>query len=397
MADVTTPAPEIEEEFQTDRVMTVVGAHFAHDSFSAFISTLLIPIKSNLGIGFGAAGNLAIFLQLPSLLNPFIGYLADKISLRYFIIFAPAITATLMSLMGNAPNYLSLVLLLLATGFSVSAFHAPAPALIGEVSGKYVGRGMSLFMAGGELGRALGPIAVVWAVSQFGLEGIWRLAFVGWAVSAILWWRLREVDARPAVKLTGGIPAKMRQRATAFFPPLTFLMFFRAAHLATLTTFLPLYMSDEAEVSFALAGASLTILEFAGVAGALATGTLSDKFGRINILSILLFSAPILTLIFLFLPTSFAIPMLILVGISAISTTPVIMAMVQDQFQDTRAFANGIYMALNFLVRAAGISLVGWLADRYGLQVTFVTASALAFLTLPPLWWLKQHFVEQNV
>ena len=157
MADVTTPAPEIEEEFQTDRVMTVVGAHFAHDSFSAFISTLLIPIKSNLGIGFGAAGNLAIFLQLPSLLNPFIGYLADKISLRYFIIFAPAITATLMSLMGNAPNYLSLVLLLLATGDSVTAFHAPAPALIGEVSGKYVRRGMSLFMAGGELGRALGP------------------------------------------------------------------------------------------------------------------------------------------------------------------------------------------------------------------------------------------------
>ena len=188
MADISTQAQTVDQEFQTEDVLTVVGGHLAHDTFSAFISTLLVPIRNTLEIGFGPAGNLSIFIQAPSLLNPFIGYLADKVSLRYFIILAPAITATLMSLLGNAPNYLSLVFLLLATGVSVAAFHAPAPALIGELSGKFTGRGMSLFMAGGEMGRALGPIAVVWAISQFGLDGMWRLAFVGWAVSAILWW-----------------------------------------------------------------------------------------------------------------------------------------------------------------------------------------------------------------
>ena len=80
------------DEMQTERVLTVVGGHFAHDSFSAFISPLLVPIRAQLGIGFGLAGNLSIFIQAPSLLNPFIGYLADRISLRYFIILAPAIT-----------------------------------------------------------------------------------------------------------------------------------------------------------------------------------------------------------------------------------------------------------------------------------------------------------------
>ncbi|MGB1254053.1 MAG: MFS transporter [Candidatus Promineifilaceae bacterium] len=396
MADIIKDLKSEEnEEFQTERVLTVVGAHFAHDSFSAFISPLLPLIRDKLSIGYGSAGNLAIWLQLPSLLNPFIGYMADKVNLRYFIILAPAVTATLMSLMGIAPTYLTLIFLLLATGFSVAAFHAPAPALIGEISGKYVGRGMSLFMAGGELGRALGPVAVVWAVGQFGLEGIWRLAFVGWAVSLILWFRLREIDGQQVAKKVQVVSAETRQRARRFFPPLTTLMLFRAAHLATLTTFLPLYMRDEAGASLWLAAASLTILEIAGVVGALATGTMSDKFGRINILSVLLFCAPIFTLIFIFLPTTFAVPMLILVGIAAISTTPVILAMVQDQFKDNRAFANGIFMALNFLARAAGIWIIGWLADNQGLQFTFTIASVAAFLTLPALWWLKQQYQER--
>ena len=74
-------------------------------------------------------GSLTIFTQLPSLLNPFIGYLADRISLRYFVILAPGVTATMMTMIGFAPNYFTLALLLLAVGVSIAAFHAPAPAM----------------------------------------------------------------------------------------------------------------------------------------------------------------------------------------------------------------------------------------------------------------------------
>ncbi|MCH2576080.1 MFS transporter, partial [Candidatus Poribacteria bacterium] len=73
------------------------------------------------------AGGLTIFTQIPSLLNPLIGYLADRMSLRYFVIFAPALTATLVSCLGLANNYLSLVLILLLAGVSVAGIHAPAP------------------------------------------------------------------------------------------------------------------------------------------------------------------------------------------------------------------------------------------------------------------------------
>ena len=57
-----------------------------------------------------------------------------------------------------------------------AAFHATAPAMIGRVSGRQVGLGMSLFMVGGELAYTLGPLLAVWAVPP----GLWMVIIVWW-------------------------------------------------------------------------------------------------------------------------------------------------------------------------------------------------------------------------
>jgi hypothetical protein len=40
------------------------------------------------------------------------------------------------------------------------------------ISGQQVGKGMSLFMAGGELGRTVGPLLATWAVTYLTLDGV---------------------------------------------------------------------------------------------------------------------------------------------------------------------------------------------------------------------------------
>ncbi len=144
------------QEFQMGQVIPIVAGHFIHDTYTAFVAPLLPVIIDKLSLSLTQAGSLTAFMQFPGLLNPFIGYLADNISLRYFVILAPAVSATLISSLGFADSYFALALILLVTGVSIAAFHAPAPAMIANVSGKQVGKGMSLFMAGGELGRTLG-------------------------------------------------------------------------------------------------------------------------------------------------------------------------------------------------------------------------------------------------
>jgi len=86
---------------------------------------------------------------------------------------------------------------------------------------------------------------------------------------------------------------------------------------------------------------------------------------------------------FLYAPSGLAAPLLVLLGLSAVSATPVILASVQDAFPDNRALANGTFMAMNFMVRAAGIYIIGLIADGAGLERAFLVAALVAFLGIP--------------
>lgn len=385
-----TDQSESEDIFHTEQVLTVAGGHFVHDAYTAFLPPLLPLLQERLGSSYAGVGSLAVFLQLPSLLTPFIGYLADRVSLRYFVILAPAITGMLMSSMGLTTNYGFLVLLFVAAGLSMAAFHAPAPAMIGRMAGRRVGMGMSVFMASGELGRTVGPLLVVAGVAWWGLAGIWRLAVIGWVISAILYWRLHRISAQPAAKQQNNL-REIAPRLWRVFSILGGMVVPQMCMAVAITTYLPTFMRDALGADLWLAAASLTILEGAGVVGALLTGTLSDRFGRRRVLVVLLTLAPLLLLAFLYAPGWLATPLLIALGLTAISQTPVKMAIVQDNFPHNRAVANGIFMLMNFVIRALAVWIVGLLADQIGLMDAFFWSGVAAFFSLPAVFWLPER------
>jgi FSR family fosmidomycin resistance protein-like MFS transporter len=249
---------------------------------------------------------------------------------------------------------------------------------------------MSIFMASGELARALGPIVAVAGVAWFGLDGIWRLAGVGWLMTAILYVRLRRVPA--SVRPAGGSNLEgFWAKARRIFPPLMWLIAGRALLLASLTTYLPIFMSDERAASLWLAASALTILQAAGVAGALASGTMSDRLGRRHILLVLSILAPMLLLGFIYGPAWLALPLLLALGVAAISPQPVVLALVQDQFPQNRALANGTYLAIAFLLQAAGIWAVGYLADHLGLTTAYTISAFVALAGIPAILFLPTH------
>src|SRR5512136_1163891 len=110
MTGLTSPAPLKAEQaerigFQMKRVLTIISAHFIHDTYSAFLAPLLPSLIEKLSLTYTQAGSLSATTQLPSILNPIIGYLDDKVDLRMLIILAPALSATTMSCLGLVPNY----------------------------------------------------------------------------------------------------------------------------------------------------------------------------------------------------------------------------------------------------------------------------------------------------
>ena len=187
MDTCTTPAPA-----------RFSAAHALHDTYTAFLSPLLPVFKTQLLLSNTQAGLLSVFLQGPSLAQPFIGHAADRSSLRYLVILAPAVAAVVMSVLGACLNYALLAALLLVAGLSSAGLHSVGPVMAGHLSGRSLGRGMGFWMVGGEIGRTLGPIVVVTAVTWLGLGGTPWLMLGGLAITGLLYARLRDVPGRAA-------------------------------------------------------------------------------------------------------------------------------------------------------------------------------------------------------
>jgi FSR family fosmidomycin resistance protein-like MFS transporter len=243
---------------------------------------------------------------------------------------------------------------------------------------------MSLFMAGGELGRTLGPIVAVSAVAAWGLEGVSRLIVIGWGSSLVLLWRFRGIHARPEARRIGsGLRADSR-RLLRLFLPILLVVFLRAFLETNLNTYLPTLLEGEG-ASLRFAGYSLSIFQGAGVIGALVSGTASDRFGRKR--TLLAASAISVVLMFVFLRTTgwLTIPVLILLGFATLAPQPVLLALVQDHVPDNRALANGIHLMVTFLVRSLVLVLIGMAGDAWGLRTAFYLSGGIALLALPAI------------
>lgn len=379
-------------KFEWSNVLALSFAHLMHDMYSSFLAPILPLLISKFGISYSLAGLLDVVRKLPSLLNPLIGIIADKICVKYFIIIAPTITAIVMSLLGVIPTYPLLLALVFVMGISSTIFHVPAPVLVKHVSGNRTGKGMSYYMLGGELARTLGPLLILGAISLWGLEGTWRLIPLGMAASIILFFKLgkikidkSEIDNKKKISgkdtIKGVLPLLISIAGFSCF---------RAMMKSSLTIFLPTFLNDKGDTIW-IAGISLAVLQFSGALGTLLAGSFSDKIGRKKSLIVIAISNPILMWLFLKINHVFVFPILIVMGFFLFASGPVLLALVQDTNSTRPAFLNGIYMLINFAFSSVAVFLTGVAGDLIGLEQTFYIATFLSIGSIPFVMFLPEN------
>ena len=364
--------------FTAGKVAVIAVGHAVSDTYSAFLPVLLPILIEKFALAKTGAGVLTLFGQLPSLLQPFIGYIADRRGLRIFVAATPAITAILMSFVGVAPSYILVAILLLVVGITSAMLHATGPVLTGRLSGDRLGMGMGYWMVGGEFGRALGPIMIASAITHLGVNNTPYISIFGILVSLIVYWQLRDVK-ESRVRTSENMHWKEAVHAMRpVLIPVAGIMILRSFSFVAVGTFLPTFLTENG-ASLILAGASLSVMEVAGVIGAFFGGAISDRVGRRVVMGVSMLLTPLF--IFLLLMTSgwVQFPVLMGLGLTSLALTPVVMAIVQESYPENRALANGIYMAINFTGMSLAAVVIGIIADAFDMNAAYIF-SAVAML-----------------
>ena len=159
-------------------VALLAASHAAADIPFSAVSALLPTIQSRFGLTESVLALLVATLSLgASMTQPLFGALADRVGPRLVGAAGVILSSALLALVGIAPSVWLVLGLLLTGGFASAAMHPAFASLARRTGGGRPSLAVSLYSAGGTLGVAIGPVAVLAVMSTLGLAGTpWLMA-----------------------------------------------------------------------------------------------------------------------------------------------------------------------------------------------------------------------------
>ncbi len=367
---VVSPHPSIDRGRPSAlRIAAVVAvAHAMNDAYAAFVPPLLPRIMDRLGLSIALAATVAMTYSIASsLLQPLLGYLADRYGRRAFLVAGPLLSGVFVSLLGWAPSFWTLIVILALGGLGSAAFHPPGASYAVRVGeGKGGGLRYSVFSFGGSAGYAVGPLVAVALVGWLGMKGLW-------------------VAMVPAILLTPAffiaLPSGRSERPAHPPPPPAEVLRLLAGPLGVVfgvsalmawaqRTFLTLepIIVDQMGGSEALGAVTLSAYLAAQAAGTVAGGYLADRMDRGRLL---------LGLCALALPAHLAAVGLspgspaglvgaALAGFFGMAVLPPVVVTAQEILPRSAAVGSGIVMGLAWATGSVGVLATGVFADVVG-------------------------------
>ncbi len=364
------------------------AAHFISDAYSSQIYPLLPLLGEKLALSTAQVFWLApLYAITSSILQPLYGIISDRYARRFFAVFAPTITAIFVSLIGLAPSYGMLIVILIGGGFGIGSFHPQGAAIASKASGDRRRIGMAVFSAVGTLGFAFGPFFITRFVSAFGLEKAHYTMFAGILISMVLYKFCppleREAHHTPVTESNTKPQSHLLIALRAAWKPLLMLYLItviRSGLQMTTNNYLP-FMLKEQGYGLNQIGNAITIFLMAGGIGGLIGGILAEKFsGRFVTLASGILAAPLMIGAFMTTGTVSLI-FLALGGFVLLSTIPVNVAMAQELAPGQTSTVSALMMGAAWGVGALAPQALRPIAQAQGFQKALIYASIATLLS----------------
>ena len=359
--------------------------HFIGDFFQSFVRPLLPVLADKFSLNLTQVGlitGIATFMAF--LIQPVFGYLADRYKTRVILLIGSFVGAICIPLVGIAP-YFGIVLLLIGLGSISSAiYHPTAAGMVSVYAGRRTGLSMSIFGLGGTLGFTLGPIVFAAYVTLWGLHRLPYLTVFGLLIFAILFVLLPAPDGAGAGHKQRDFFGSLRESIGGVWKPVLLIWsiaFSRAFVEQTLLTFIPVLTASEGH-SLVSVGSMLSLFTVGGSFSAIVCGHLVDRIGYkpVYLFSFAL-SSPFM-LWFIHGSGWMVYPIAFVSGFLLLATLFPAVALAQKIAPKGRSLASSIVIGLALGMAGILVPLAGMMADAFGIRPVL---SCIAFIPLAAL------------
>jgi FSR family fosmidomycin resistance protein-like MFS transporter len=372
------PSVPDQENFQWKSLAVLALAHLTTDIYVNFLPALMPLLIQKMNLSLALAGSLVTIRAIASFLTqPAVGYISDRTEMRLFVLFGPLVTGIFNGLLGIAPSYWSLALCLIMGGIGHSALHPQAAAMIGDIGRRRAGFFMSVWMIGGTLGMALGPLMITVTVSIFGLRGTIYTIVLAVIITVFL---MRFAPRSASRKdLADGYSLR-----THLFPKigslavLWVLTVIRTATGVSFMNFLSVLLIQKGFPLFT-SGLAVSLFIGGGALGGFIGGILSDRVGRKKVMLASFLLSPVALLLFLKTHGIPSLGLLVIGGICMWGTAPVLIVAAQEIAPESRTLVSSMIMGVGWGVGSILVAVTGLLGDTIGLE------KALQWILVLPL------------
>jgi len=369
-------------------ILAISFCHLLNDMMQSLLPAIYPALKVDLGLSFGQIGLVTLAYQITaSILQPLVGLYSDKrptpLALPGGTLFSLAGLAVLS--VAHAYGLLLLGAMLLCMGSSV--FHPESSRVARMAAGGRHGLAQSLFQVGGNAGQALGPLAAALVVVRWGQSSLVAFALLALLAGAILWNVANWYRHHGLVRLNAGgrgrtAAALPRGKAAGGIAVLLALIFSKYVYLASLTSYYTFYLIHRFGVSVQNAQLHLFAFLAAVALGTIAGGPLGDRFGRKYVIWFSILGALPFTLMLPHASLFWTMPLTVVIGLILASAFPAIVVFAQELVPGKVGMISGLFFGFSFGMGGLGAAVLGWLADRHGIEAVYQICAYLPLIGL---------------
>jgi FSR family fosmidomycin resistance protein-like MFS transporter len=344
--------------------------HIWVDASQGILPVVLPKLKELLELSYFQVGLVMTVLNLTaSVIQPVFGYIADRFRTGWFIPWGVIWTAVMMGMLGWAPGYVSILILVGLAGLGTAAFHPRAMMAVFWVSGMRKGLGQAIFATGGNAGFALGPIVGGFLVLGFGIHATIGLVIPGILLALVIIFYPGDSLRREAPKSGGA--SELQTQATN---PIDWVSLVLVCLIVTLRswvyisfmTYLPMFWETQG-ILLRTGSLLLTLFLGAGAAAGLYGGHLSDRLGPRGVIIVSMLLYPLFASLMLLGNGIWLWFLVAASGAALLCSFSVTVILTQELLPGHLGLASGLTLGLGFGTGGLGAALSGWMADVMGL------------------------------